>query len=103
MRARLEICFAMIGLAGCSPAARTRFGAAVVPTPGSSNFPQPKLMVFGGEGNRTYLGCLNCSELSADSIKNEAGLHGSAQAPESIFNFHGQYGSPYAAYSPCNK
>jgi len=112
MRATFNICFLLVALAGCSPSSHTRSGGYVVPKLASSNFraeavttpaAQPKLIIYGGEGNRTYLGCLNCSEFSVDSVKNESGIHGSTQASESIFNFHGPYGSPYAAYSPCNK
>jgi hypothetical protein len=37
----------------------------------------PKLMLFGGEGHKTYLGCLNCPKYASDSVFNEYGPHGS--------------------------
>jgi hypothetical protein len=61
-----------------------------------------KLMVFGGPGHATYLGCLNCSEYANDSVFNENGPHGSPYASESIFNAYSRFGGQYGAYSPCN-
>jgi hypothetical protein len=61
-----------------------------------------KLMVFGGPGHGTYLGCLNCSEYANDSVFNEYGPHGSAYASASVFNQYSQFGGLYGAYSPCN-
>jgi hypothetical protein len=60
-------------------------------------------MIFGGAGHRTYLGCLNCSEYAADSVKNMYGTHGSAYAQESIFNHYGSFGSPYSNESACSE
>ena len=64
--------------------------------------PSGKLMLFGGPGHNTYLGCLNCSEFARDSVLNEFGRHGSAFQADSIFNKIGQYGSAISAYSACN-
>jgi hypothetical protein len=64
---------------------------------------QDKLMLFGGEGHKTYLGCLDCSEYASDSVKNQYGTHGSPYSSESIFNHYGQFGSPYSSYSACNQ
>jgi len=61
-----------------------------------------KLMLFGGPGHRTYLGCLNCSDFDADSARNEFGSHGSAYATDSVVNKYSQFGSRYGLYSPCN-
>jgi hypothetical protein len=61
-----------------------------------------KLMLFGGPGHSTYLGCLNCSEFASDSLFNEVGRHGSPYQSESIFNKFGQFGSAYSSYSACN-
>lgn len=60
------------------------------------------LLVFGGTGNRTFLGCLNCSRYDHNSIQNEYGPHGSPYAANSIFNSYGIFGSRYSAHSPCN-
>jgi hypothetical protein len=61
-----------------------------------------KLMIFGGDGHRTYLGCLNCSEYAADSVHNQYGTHGSPYNSESILNHYSQFGSPYSTESACN-
>jgi hypothetical protein len=45
--------------------------------------PSRKLMLFGGRGHRTYLGCLSCP----------------ASAPDSIFNQSGKYGGCPSAFS----
>jgi hypothetical protein len=64
--------------------------------------PSSKLMLFGGPGHDTYLGCLNCSEFASDSVLNEFGRHGSAFQANSIFNRIGQFGSAISTYSACN-
>jgi hypothetical protein len=42
--------------------------------PGASSF--TKLMIFGGRGHHTYLGCLNCAADALDSIWNTSGPFG---------------------------
>ena len=79
------------GMAAASPA-----GSAV------SAYDSPKLMIFGGQAHKTYLGCLNCSAYAADSVLNQYGEHGSAYQSDSIFNKYGDFGSRYSDYSPCN-
>jgi len=61
-----------------------------------------KLMIFGGEGHKTYLGCLNCSEHDSDSVFNTYGEYGSSYAVDRIASHYGQFGSPYAIYSARN-
>lgn len=80
------------------------------PMPGASPYAQrplrsstSALLLFGGEGHRTFLGCLNCSEHDANSVHNKFGLHGSEFGQESIFNEFSQYGSPYSMHSACNE
>jgi hypothetical protein len=63
---------------------------------------QLKIMICGGDGHKTYLGCLNCSELAADSVKNQFGQHGSPYSSESLFNHFSQFGSLYSTWSACN-
>ncbi len=62
-----------------------------------------KLMLFGGEGHKVYLGCLNCPRYDLDSISNEYGPHGSRYSEESIFNRYGDYGSRYSDASACHR
>ena len=61
-----------------------------------------KIMIFGGQDHKTYLGCLNCSEYATDSVTNSYGPHGSAYASESIFNHYSEYGFAYSTYGACN-
>jgi len=60
------------------------------------------MMIFGGLGHKTYLGCLSCPEYSTDSVFNEFGSFGTAYGPQSIFNSYSEYGSTFSTYSPCN-
>lgn len=75
---------------------------APVPSDGIGTSPA-KLMIFGGDNHTVYLGCLNCSEYAADSVKNTYGTHGSAYSQESIMNHYSQYGSPYSSESACSE
>jgi hypothetical protein len=61
-----------------------------------------KLMVFGGENHKTYLGCLNCSEYEPDSVNNKFGENGSPYSSSSIWNHYGDYGSLYSSEGACN-
>jgi hypothetical protein len=60
------------------------------------------LMLFGGDGHRTYLGCLNCSQYASDSVVNKYSTYGSQFSANSIFNRFGTFGSRYSNSSPCN-
>ncbi|SRR6266478_442833 len=62
-----------------------------------------KIMIFGGQGHKTYLGCLSCNKFDYDSVFNEFGPHGSKFSPESIFNHFSEYGSKFSSHSACNK
>jgi hypothetical protein len=63
---------------------------------------QTELLLFGGDGHKVFLGCLNCSKFDGASVLNEFGQHGSKFSSESIFNQFGEYGSPYSTHSACN-
>jgi hypothetical protein len=65
-------------------------------------FAAQKLMLFGGAGHRTYLGCLSCSNYASDSVFNSYGDHGSAYGSESIANHYSDFGSAYSEYSACS-
>jgi len=90
-----------ISVSGCSPAARSAVSAASagasVPVATTS-----KIMLFGGLDHKTYLGCLNCSQYTVDSVFNQYGQHGSRYALESIWNHYSEYGSAYSSYGACN-
>jgi hypothetical protein len=67
----------------------------------SSSTPATKeLLLFGGEGGSTFLGCLNCANTSATSICNPAGEFGSGESLASIWNDLGDYGSEASDDSP---
>jgi hypothetical protein len=61
------------------------------------------LLLYGGQGHKTFLGCLNCNSMSSGSICNKYGQHGSKYNNESIWNKYGNYGSKYSNTSPWNK
>jgi hypothetical protein len=61
-----------------------------------------KLLLFGGQNRRTFLGCL-CSEYDTDSVFNKYGTYGNQYSSESIWNKYSDYGSRYSDMSVCNK
>ncbi len=100
----LVICTLTVGcLDGCAPEFWQGVGQGMVASqrtaPGGGAH---KLMLFGGPGHSTYLGCLSCSQYSTDSVFNEYGIHGNPYSSESVYNKYSQFGGPYGAYSPCN-
>jgi len=60
------------------------------------------LMVFGGPGDSTYLGCLNCSKGDADSVFTQGGSYEGAYLPPTIVNRGSVFVSPHSAWSACN-
>lgn len=95
----------LLPMIGCSPAARqgvgNALGAAAAGT-GEAPSRQQKLMLFGGEGHKVYLGCLSCSEYSTDSVFNQYGTFGSPYSSTSIWNHYSEYGSAYSSRGACN-
>jgi hypothetical protein len=61
-----------------------------------------KLMLFGDQDHTTYLGCLNCSEYSGESVFNTYGKFGNKYSATSIWNEYGKFGSHYGDESPWN-
>lgn len=61
-----------------------------------------KLMLFGGK-DHTYLGCLNCSAVTSDSVCSQGGKFGSTLSSESIWNPYGRFGSKSQPESPWNR
>jgi len=86
---------------GCSPAARSNVGSALGGLAGGVA-PPLKLMLFGGESHKTYLGCLSCDEYGTDSVVNKYGSYGSSYSDTSIWNHYSDFGSPYSDYGACN-
>jgi hypothetical protein len=61
------------------------------------------LLLFGGEGHKVFLGCLNCADTSEVSVCNEYGKYGSQYESQSIWNVYGTFGSHYNSVSPWNE
>ena len=61
-----------------------------------------RLLLYGGEGHREYLGCVTCPEDDRESILNEFGTYGSFYGSHSVSNPYGVYGSRYSKYGVCN-
>jgi hypothetical protein len=93
----------LIAIQGC-----TEFvvGDPASPSAWVYQLPLPKwswdnLSVYGGPGDRTYLGCLRCSG-SWLSLDNPHGRFRATSA-KSIYNKGGVFGNPSSSYSPCNR
>lgn len=85
-------------------AANLQMGLALLAAAGSQYQPAApgKLMLFGGQDHKTYLGCLNCGQYAFDSVSNSYGNFGSTYSLSSIFNSYSEFGSAYSMYSACN-
>jgi hypothetical protein len=67
--------------------------------------PQPapeRLVLYGGEAHREYLGCVSCPDDDRESIFNEFGTYGSFYGSHSVSNHYAPYGSPYSKFGACN-
>jgi hypothetical protein len=60
------------------------------------------LKLFGGASHQEYLGCLNCGELTRDSVCNPRGPYGDDLNAISIWNPLGTYGDRLRRQSPWN-
>ena len=61
-----------------------------------------QLMVFGGPGDSTYLGCLNCSHGSRDSVFTGGGTYNGDYMGALVVNPGSVFVSPSSDYSSCN-
>ena len=59
------------------------------------------LLLFGGDGHKEFLGCLNCSEYAGNSIWNEMSIYGWKNG-FGTWNQFGPYKSQFSSYSACN-
>ena len=62
-----------------------------------------RLLIWGGENHRTFLGCLNGSPMDSESIWNSFGDYGNHFNSNCIWNSFGDYGNPFSSYSPWNE
>jgi hypothetical protein len=63
----------------------------------------PQLLLFGGEDQKTFLGCLNCSQSDSGSICDQFGEYGSESDGGSIWSQFGNFGSSFSNDSPWNQ
>lgn len=91
----------LVTCTGCSSNTRSNIAAAVSVATASSA-PSSKMMLFGGENHKTYLGCLSCSQYATDSLFNTYGDHGNRYSSDSIWNHYSDYGSRYSNEGACN-
>jgi len=92
---------AVLSVASCSPAFWQGVSDGLAASRGY-NGGGHKIMIFGGSGHQTYLGCLSCSQFDAESVFNEYGHYGSVYSAQAIMNPYSQFGSLYSATSACN-
>jgi hypothetical protein len=68
-----------------------------------ANAQSKAFLLYGGENNQTFLGCLNCGKFGTVSVCNKFGGHGSEVATDSIWNEFGTFGSEFSSSSPWNE
>lgn len=100
MFTRIIFAIAVLFLTGCSSQNMAAFmeGMASRSSSHTSN-----LMLYGGQGHKQFLGCLNCNEYDSSSVMNSYGNYGSSYSSTSISNSYSEYGSSYSQFSACNR
>src|SRR6266705_1672654 len=106
--ALLLFCALSLALVSCNAKTWKAVGYGLAATGGedtSSSDPvnNGKIMLFGGQGHQSYLGCLNCSKYASDSLFNSYSNFGNKYSQTSIYNRYSEFGSPYSSFSACNK
>ena len=61
-----------------------------------------ELLLFGGPGHMTFLGCLNCNQVSPMSVSNTISQYGFTNNL-GVWSSIGQYASTFSPYSACNQ
>ncbi len=61
-----------------------------------------EILIFGGQNNKEFLGCLTCSEMSANSVFNDFSQYGWANG-FGVWNPFGPYKNPFSSTSACNE
>jgi hypothetical protein len=61
-----------------------------------------EILIFGGDNNKEFLGCLTCNEMAGNSVWNEMSQYGWKNG-FGKWNSFGQYKNPFSSYSACNE
>jgi len=61
-----------------------------------------EILIFGGQNNKDFLGCLTCSEMSANSVFNDFSKY-SWMNSFGIWNPFGPNKNPFSSTSACNE
>ena len=59
------------------------------------------ILIFGGNNNKEFLGCLTCNEMASNSVWNEMSTYGWENG-FGKWNSFSQYKNPFSSYSACN-
>ena len=68
----------------------------------AASAPDGPLYLFGGQGHKEFLGCLNCSSTHPKSVWNEMSQFG-FKNDFGVWNPFGQYINPFSSFSMCNE
>ena len=68
----------------------------------TSNAQNPPLYLFGGQGHKEFLGCLNCDSIHPKSVWNEMSQFG-FKNDFGVWNPFGQFINQFSSYSMCNE
>lgn len=61
-----------------------------------------EILIFGGNNNKNFLGCLSCNEMAGNSVWNEMSQYGWNNG-FGKWNPFGPYKNPFSSYSACNE
>jgi hypothetical protein len=61
-----------------------------------------EILIFGGNNNKDFLGCLSCNEMAGNSVWNEMSQYGWNNG-FGKWNPFGPYKNPFSSYSACNE
>lgn len=67
----------------------------------SFNVVAQEILIFGGDNNKEFLGCLTCNEYASNSVWNDMSQYGWENS-FGKWNPFGQYKNPYSSHSACN-
>ena len=62
-----------------------------------------EFQIYGGTGNKSFLGCIGCNEFSSDSICNRFGTYGNEFSTNGMFNKFAGFGNEFSRKSPWNE